>query len=271
MKTLYLLACLLPAYLQAAAQTQTTSEVTYWTPKNFFSHRLQQSGTTLTIQQDGRPLQTREYNGTQLSQLTLYNTDGLPVEMQQYSTVTGSKLSNCIEYTYNDKRQKKTETEYNVQGSLTQTKYYTYNAGGLLLEVRYSPFFDKMDKRVEIHENYTYDDQGRLLTKTRSSNRSRYPSRWLYEYSTDENNHKKVKELYTATKRKPKLSKASVYDNRGNLVREYENRSGNSEDVVRTFGYTFNEQGDWTTKKVYEQRYIYETRFTGEYRRTLSQ
>lgn len=44
-----------------------------------------------------------------------------------------------------------------------------------------------------------------------------------------------------------------------------------AEKVIRTFVYSLDEQGDWTSQKIYEQRFIYDPRFVGEYRKTRPQ
>lgn len=262
-KSLTLVGCLLFISLRAAAQT--TTEVSYWQPKNHFSSNLSQTSTTITLWKGSLPAEVRDYTGKHLDQLTLYNSDGRPVELQRFHNIPN--LCKRTLYTYNTTGQSITETDLSAGNDTLQLRHYRYDAAGRPDSVYYS-FINKMDKKVDVTESYSYDEQGRLLQKVGTSSYYKYPRLWVYEYSLDENNHKKVKELYSDTRRKPRLSKASTYDDKGLLIREFETLRGTHENIVRTFSYTFDEKGDWVTKKVYEQRSIYENRFVGEYRQT---
>lgn len=265
MKPVYLLCLLLTPFFYAPAQTK--SEVSYWVRKHAFSSAMVKMRATVTVWNGSLPAETMEYNGDKLDQHTLYRADGLPAETRIYLYNPDTVLTRIV-YTYNEQKQKIAETSYSSMGEIKLSgKKYRYNTQGLPEELTYS-YINKADRKVDVTERFIYDAQGNLLRKTHSHNRSKYPEIWQYEYSVGENNHRKVKEYYKA-RRKFRLKKTSTYDSANRLIRELEKI--NSEKVVRTFVYSLDEQGDWTSQKIYEQSFIYDPKFIGEYRKTRLQ
>ncbi len=250
MKPLYLLYCLLSCSFLSSAQKRT--EISDWVPKHNLTSKLKKVATTLTLWNDTLPAEVREYYGPALQKLTLYNSAGLPVEMQHYIDADTPRLSNRIVYAYNDAGQKTTETELWGNDTLVplgvpRVRNYSYNRRGQLEKITYSYIY-KGGKQVDVSEQYSYDENDSLLRKTYQERYSHYTAVWQYEYSTDEHNHRKVKEFFT-NKRKLRLSKSYTYDAAGRLIREYEKNRGGNGYIVRTYEYTLDARGDWTTKR----------------------
>jgi YD repeat-containing protein len=240
MKPIYLLCCLICHTLLSSAQMK--SEVSTWIPKNNTSLKLVKSSYTITV--TGK--------------------DGLTTETQEYS---GSTSGHRTVYTYNEKHQKISETDYHQGDQPTATRYYSYDGNNMLQQMSYS-YISKVDYPVTVKEEYAYDDKNNLIRKTRSASRGLRPVTWQYEYSEGENGGKVVTE-YKLSKNKKRLKATSTYNAQNLLVRELLKNPDGTGSVIRTYEYTSGANGDWATRKVYEQRSIYATRLVAEYHKTI--
>lgn len=249
MKLIYLLCCLLGCSFFSPAQMRT--EISDWVPKHNLSSELKKVAATVTLWKGSLPAKVREYYGSELRKLTLYNSDGLPFEIQEYAYSDTPYRSNRIVYAYNEAGQKITETATLLTPGEPRVRNYSYNRQGQLEKITYS-YINKGDRQVDVTEEYSYNENDGLFRKTHKESRSNYTAVWQYEYSSDEHNYKNVKEFFTL-KRKLRLNKSYTYDTAGRLIREYEKNRGNG-DIIRTYEYTLDTSGDWTTKKVFEQR-----------------
>lgn len=264
MKPIYLLCWLLGLNFFSSAQMRT--EISDWVPKHNLSSKLVQVSSTVTLWQAGLPAEVREYHRSALVKLTLYNADGLPVEMHEYACSDTPCLPSRMVYAYNDAGQKISETVHWGNDTLvplgtTRGRFYNYNRRRKLEKITYS-YINKGDKNVDVVEEYSYDENDSLFRKTQKESRSSYTAVWQYEYSTDEHNHKNVKEFFTI-KRKLRLNKSYTYDTEGRLIREYEKSRGGGMDRIRTYKYVLDPQGDWTTKRIFERgRLVQESRKT---------
>ena len=242
MKPIYLLCFLLGNTLPASAQMQT--EVSTWVPKNNVATKLVKSSHTITVT----------------------DKDNLPVEIQEYS---GMELSHRTVYAYNEKKQKISETDYRRGNQTGPSRNYSYDAGGRLQAMSFS-YISKAGFPVAVKEVYDYDDKNNLIGKTRSASRGPGPDTWQYEYCEGENGGSVVTE-YKVGKHKKRLKAKSTYNAQNLLVREFLKNPDGTGNVVRTFEYTPGTNGEWTTKKVYEQRSVYATRLVAEYRKTITE
>ncbi len=236
MKPLSFLSLLLAGSLLATAQTKT--EISTWVPESSIPSKLNRISHSIIIT----------------------DKDSLTTEVQEY---IGNALDYRKVYTYNEKKQRLSETAYTYKGEHKQTRNYSYDTTGLLREISYS-YTDKTNATIHVKEALDYDGQRRVIQEIYSSDLPETRTR-TFEYSTDEAGHQ-VTTRYKMVKNKRHLESRSTFNEQNQVMKELRKNEQGGGQSTYTHEYTY-ENGDWVTRKMYEQQSIRRAKLIAEYRK----
>jgi len=228
---LYLVAGL----LSIASYGQQTVESTYWRYINGMEERQVKAG----VEQE------------------VYDANGLLIEKSHNNGY------NKTVYSYNEKKQKVGEEDFEGIDKPVIKRSYTYNENGQVATMSF-PSRNKEGDNFTTTTTYSYDASGRLIKTSTTAEGFREGIIVIYTYENKGDKKIVTQRTSTASGKKLKyLNRTTTYNNKDLVVDEIVGSS------AYHYEYIYDAQGEWVTKKVClkQDRALSPWRWQGEYRR----
>ena len=180
--------------------------------------------------------------------IELYNSDSLLVERRTHIVSNGSY--DRLVFEYNQKKQKISETEYVFLNQLVVKRNFEYDEAGKLYSMTFLTR-NKPGDKIQVKENYYYNDSGQLIKKIRSEKALDSFARFCcgdsdittYEYKKISNGLIVTERLYYGGRKKAHR-KITTYNEKGFVIREW------SRDRENRFDYEYDDRGEWIKQKI---------------------
>lgn len=188
--------------------------------------------------------------------------DSLVTEVTDY---IGDMPDSRKRYTYNDQKKRLSETTYTYKGEVVRITNYTYGTSDKVQELSYS-YTEKDGRKIDVKETFAYDSLQRIVRETHTGSGLADTLVWAYEYDTDTDGNKVVS-VFKVSKRKRKLDTKSTFNARDLVIKKTGKSYNGNGQTTYTYEYNFDAAGDWTSRKMYEQRRIAGPQLISEYRK----
>jgi len=193
--------------------------------------------------------------------LEIYDTNNLLIETGRYSNYDTKPYFKTV-YTYNEKGQKISESEFYSERSDGYVRFYKYGESGLLQNMHFAQR-RKEGYTVDVNDFYYYNDKNQLIRKERFCSDSIGREKWIYKYEQKMDNQVTTELHYYGNNKKPQKL-VTIINKHGLII------STRQKGSLVDYEYLYNEKGEWIVKKVCERgSKISVWMCNGEFRRTF--
>lgn len=198
-----------------------------------------------------------------------YDQDWKPLKRVTYDK--DGTVSAREEYTYDNKSDVVRDVIYFSDGSIREDNQYTYDENGN--KTTYEYWYTSSDRTQSFHDKYTYDANGNVVKEENYGWGDKFSGRYEYTYdadgnkigvvSYDENGLVSYRYEYKYDENGNQISYTCynsngeqsgsyfTYDEHGNVTKETAVNRDGTEDVFKTYTYSYDDSGNILVKNVY--------------------